>query len=84
MAHIRQTLTLKFAGCISAPVLDLCKYFSTSVLRCESALGWVYLLRKWTEWVFPWLIEKRTLGGVPREQKMFKGHLPRVIYRQGY
>jgi len=24
------------------------------------------------------------LGGVPREQKMLKGHLPRVIYRQVY
>ena len=24
------------------------------------------------------------LGGVPREQKMFKGHLPRVIYHQVY
>ena len=25
-----------------------------------------------------------TLGGVPREQKMLKGHLPRVIYHQVY
>ena len=25
---------------------------------------------------------KHFLGGVPREQKMLKGHLPRVIYRQ--
>ena len=25
-----------------------------------------------------------TLGGVPREQKMPKGHSPRVIYRQVY
>jgi len=25
-----------------------------------------------------------SLGGVPREQKMLKGHLPRVIYRQVY
>ena len=24
------------------------------------------------------------LGGVPRVQKMLKGHLPRVIYHQGY
>ena len=24
------------------------------------------------------------LGGVPREQKMLKGHLPRVIYHQVY
>ena len=24
------------------------------------------------------------LGGVPREQKMLKGHLPRVIYLQVY
>ena len=24
------------------------------------------------------------LGGVPREQKMLKGHLPRVIYHQAY
>ena len=24
----------------------------------------------------------RALGGVPREQKMLKGHLPRVIYHQ--
>jgi len=23
-------------------------------------------------------------GGVPREQKMLKGHLPRVVYRQAY
>ena len=25
-----------------------------------------------------------SLGGVPREQKMLKGHLPRVIYNQVY
>ena len=25
-----------------------------------------------------------SLGGVPREQKMLKGHLPRVIYHQAY
>ena len=25
-----------------------------------------------------------TLGGVPREQKMLKGHLPRVVYPQVY
>ena len=25
-----------------------------------------------------------SLGGVPREQKMLKGHLPRVIYHQEY
>ena len=24
------------------------------------------------------------LGGVPRAQKMLKGHLPRVIYHQAY
>ena len=24
------------------------------------------------------------LGGVPQEQKMFNGHLPRVIYHQAY
>ena len=29
-------------------------------------------------------VPRRTLGGVPREQKMLKGHLPRVIYQQGY
>ena len=29
-----------------------------------------------------WL--NRFLGGVPREQKMLKGHLPRVIYHQVY
>ena len=23
-----------------------------------------------------------SMGGVPREQKMFKGHLPRVVYHQ--
>ena len=28
--------------------------------------------------------ERRSLGGVPREQKMLKGHLPRVIYHQVY
>ena len=27
---------------------------------------------------------RRALGGVPREQKMLKGHLPRVIYHQVY
>jgi len=27
---------------------------------------------------------KAGLGGVPREQKMLKGHLPRVIYHQVY
>ena len=26
--------------------------------------------------------ERRALGGVPREQNMLKGHLPRVIYHQ--
>ena len=26
--------------------------------------------------------DRLTLGGVPREQKMLKGHLPRVIYHQ--
>ena len=26
--------------------------------------------------------EKRALRGVPREQKMCKGHLPRVVYHQ--
>jgi len=25
-----------------------------------------------------------SLGGVPREQKMLRGHLPRVIYHQVY
>ena len=25
-----------------------------------------------------------SLGGVPREQKMLKGHLPRVMYHQVY
>ena len=25
-----------------------------------------------------------TVGGVPREQKMLKGHLPRVIYHKVY
>jgi len=25
-----------------------------------------------------------SMGGVPRDQKMFKGHLPRVIYHQVY
>ena len=25
-----------------------------------------------------------SLGGVPREQKMLKGHLPRVVYHQVY
>ena len=29
-----------------------------------------------------WILPQETLGGVPREQKMLKGHLPRVIYRQ--
>ena len=43
---------------------------------------------------WPWLsgksLENRRagwlngLGGVPREQKMLKGHLPRVIYHQVY
>ena len=28
--------------------------------------------------------ERRALGGVPREQKMLKGHLPRVIYHRVY
>ena len=28
--------------------------------------------------------ERRALGGVPREQKMLKGHLPRVMYHQVY
>ena len=27
---------------------------------------------------------RRALGGVPREQKMLEGHLPRVIYHQLY
>jgi len=32
-----------------------------------------------------WLAQRGTsLGGVPREQKMLKGHLPRVIYHQVY
>ena len=26
----------------------------------------------------------QALGGVPREQNMLKGHLPRVIYHHGY
>ena len=30
-----------------------------------------------------WLAQ-RYLGGAPREQKMLKGHLPRVIYHQVY
>ena len=30
-----------------------------------------------------WLIDLE-LGGVPREQKLLKGHLPRVIYHQVY
>jgi len=25
-----------------------------------------------------------TVGGVPREQKMLKGHLPRIIYHRVY
>ena len=28
--------------------------------------------------------DDRLLGGVPREQKMLKGHLPRVIYQKVY
>ena len=32
-----------------------------------------------------WLLDSRvTLGEVPREQKMLKGLLPRVIYHQVY
>ena len=27
---------------------------------------------------------RNSLGGVPREQKMLKGHLPRVIYHRVY
>ena len=30
------------------------------------------------------LVGSTDLGGVPREQKMFNGHLPRVIYHQEY
>jgi len=29
-------------------------------------------------------IQLEDMGGVPREQKMLKGHLPRVIYHQVY
>jgi len=29
-------------------------------------------------------VKSRFLGGVPREQKMLEGHLPRVIYHQVY
>ena len=35
------------------------------------------LIGSWTQ---GWLAQ-RILGGVPREQKMLKGHLPRVIYQ---
>ena len=31
-----------------------------------------------------WVKVDIELGGVPREQKMLKGHLPRVIYHQVY
>jgi len=30
------------------------------------------------------MIDSELVGGVPREQKMLKGHLPRVIYHQVY
>jgi len=29
-------------------------------------------------------VDRTSLGGVPREQKMLKGHLPRDIYHQVY
>ena len=35
------------------------------------------------DWVAP-ETAKEALGGVPREQAMLKGHLPRVIYHQVY
>ena len=35
----------------------------------DSGLGW---------------LAQRILGGVPREQRMLQGHLPRVIYHQFY
>ena len=37
-------------------------------------------------WVsrFRGFLRGTSLGGVPREQKMLKGHLPRVIYHQVY
>ena len=31
-----------------------------------------------------WYREEKNAYGVPREQKMLKGHLPRVIYHQVY
>ena len=30
------------------------------------------------------MIDSGLVGGVPREQKMLKGHLPRAIYQQAY
>jgi len=50
--------------------------------RSESQIG-TYKIAKARIW--PWLdplYRETYLGGVPREQKMLTGHLPRVIYHQ--
>ena len=33
---------------------------------------------------YMYMIDSGLVGGVPREQKMLQGHLPRVIYHQVY
>ena len=53
---------------------------------CGSPRGSLYTLYMHDRLVVDWLngISFETLGGVPREQKIFKGHLPRVMYHQVY
>ena len=62
--------------------------------KCSAGEGFQHFLsapcscppRRLTAILSPAHIRTRgtSLGGVPREQKMLKGHLPRVIYHQVY
>jgi len=57
-------------------------------LKCEPTITRSHnLVCVFSLWYTPGLrVSEQTasLGGVPREQKMLKGHLPRVIYHQVY
>ena len=63
-------------------------HLGSSIFFQESARKLLYSWICCEAFVVSVVNEKHTygtsLGGVPREQKMFKGHLPRVIYHQVY
>ena len=57
-------------------------YLSAGALRAVPAWGRARSPPSWSR--FPATALQIRLGGIPREQKMLKGHLHRVIYHRVY